>query len=141
MLVELQFTVMRCYANSAPQTSWLDFGERKGRGNGKREKKGKGRERARGKGEGKEREEKRRGQREGREEEGEGKRKMGRSEGKVSLCAVVIFQQKPCCTTSALRLSPVALYAVINRFIDDMFSYIFHLILTAMPSMLLPSVL
>jgi len=77
-------------ANSAlpDQTSWLDLGERKGRGKGS----GKGKERAMGKegerkmGVGVKRgEERRRGQREGREEEG--KRKGG-------ICAVVIFPRK-----------------------------------------------
>ena len=45
--VQLQFTAMRCYApvpdggaNCAPQTSWLDFGERKGEGGNKGEWKG-----------------------------------------------------------------------------------------------------
>jgi len=139
MLVELQFTVMRCYANSAPQTSWLDFGERKGRGNGRRKGKGEG---------------ERRGERKGRKKKGSKGRKgggRGRKEenGKVRrksefVCScdfsakTLLHNVSPTC---ALRLSPVALYAVINRFIDDMFSYIFHLILTAMPSVLLPSVL
>ena len=86
--------------NSAPQTSWLGFGERKGMGNGR----GKGwKKRRKGKkanekevkwkrGGGNEKGTKRREG--GGREKGKERRKMGR--GKEKFCAVVIFpKEKP----------------------------------------------
>ena len=79
--MQLKLTAMRCYApdpargdNSAPQNSWYDFGEKKGR---RKEKEGK---------------EKRRGERNGKEVKGKSRgRKEKGTEGWEILCAVVIF--------------------------------------------------
>ena len=105
--VQLQFTARRCYApdpaggaSSAPQTSWLDFGERKER------RKGRGKERLgirKGEGERKRKEKEVTGKRREEKEKGTkertgGERKMERKEEKEKrgrerdeFCAVVIF--------------------------------------------------
>ena len=117
---------MRCYApdtargaNSAPQTSWLDFGRGKERERGKNGKGGKGKGERGRKGKNKGRKERKRKHREGRRRKGkERKEKKWREEGKGRiLCSCdfslrktmahdIVLLKGPNWATAACRLLP-----------------------------------